>query len=178
MILYIHGFRTTYDSYIATLLKKHFRDELISSDHSHKPLKAIKQLEEIIKNNDIDGIIASSIGGYYATYLSSKYDLKTVLINPSVNPHKTTREFIGQIKKYDGTTFEWKNNHLEKLSKLWVEKLNSDNFYIFLKKGDQILDYKIAKKRYKNAKQLIEDAGDHRFSDIERHIDKIKLFLD
>jgi len=177
LILYIHGFRTTYDSFIATLLKKNFENELISSDHSHEPLVAIKQLEEIIKQYDIRGIIASSLGGYYATYLGSKYNLKTILINPSVNPHKTTIEFIGQIKKHDDTTFEWTENHLKELSELWVEKLNPDNFYIFLKRGDQILDYKIAKDRYKNSQQLIEDNGDHRFSDIQNHIDKIKLFL-
>lgn len=177
MILYIHGFRTTYDSYIATLLGNSFKENLISSDHSHVPKLAIQEFEEIIKSKNIKGIIASSIGGYYATYLSNKYNLKTVLINPSVEPHITTAQYLGTIEKLDGTTFEWEDEHLKELSKLWVTNLTPKSFYVFLKKGDKVLDYKIAQARYKNSKLLIEDDGDHRFSDLENHIDKIKLFL-
>lgn len=177
MILYIHGFRTTHDSYIATLLKGYFGDTLISSNHSHKPQTAIEQLEKIIQKEDIQAVIASSLGGYYATYLSTKYNLKTVLINPSVEPHITTREYLGTIEKHDGTTFEWKEKHLYELSKLWVENLKYENFYVFLKRGDEILDYNVAKERYKNSKLLIEDDGDHRFSDLEIQLDKVKAFL-
>jgi len=178
LILYIHGFRTTYDSYIATLLKDTFKECLISSDHSHVPQTAIKQFEEIIKKENIKGIIASSLGGYYATYLSDKYNLKTVLINPSVKPHITTRQYLGVIKKHDDTTFMWREKHLEELSKLWVKNLKYENFYIFLKRGDIVLDYKIAKERYKHSKMIIENKGDHRFSDIEKYLQKIKDFIE
>ncbi len=177
MILYIHGFRTTHDSYIATLLKNYFNSELISSDHSHIPSVAIKQMENIIKKKNITAIIASSIGGYYATYLANKFNIKTVLINPSVKPHITTKKYIGTIEKNDGTFFQWDIKHLDELKNLWVENLNYDNFYIFLKTGDKILDYKVAKKRYKHSKMLIEDDGDHRFSDLQKYIQKIKDFI-
>lgn len=177
MILYIHGFRTTHDSYIANLLKDSFKDNLTSSDHSHVPQVAIKQLENTIKQKNIKGIIASSLGGYYATYLSNKYNLKTVLINPSVNPHITTKQYLGTIEKQDGTFFEWETDHLEELSKLWIKKLNQDNFLLLLKRSDNILDFSVAQKRYKSAQMIIENEGDHRFSDLENHIDKIKLFL-
>ncbi|RLA80851.1 MAG: hypothetical protein DRG78_10160 [Epsilonproteobacteria bacterium] len=177
MILYIHGFRTTHDSYVATKLKGYFKENLISSDHSHEPHIAIKEFEKIIKKNNIKGIIASSIGGYYATFLSDKYNLKTVLINPSVEPHNTTRIYLGENQKQDGSTFEWKEKHLEYLSTLWIENINPKNFYLFLKKGDEILDYKIAKKRYATSKFLIEDNGDHRFSDIDKYCKKIGFFL-
>ena len=177
MILYIHGFRTTHDSFIATLLKDNFKESLISSDHSHVPKTAIRQFEKIIKEKNIKGIIASSIGGYYATYLSNKYNLKTVLINPSVEPHITTTAYLGKVEKHDGTTFVWKEKHLKELNTLWVKDLKVENFYLFLKKGDAVLDYKVAQNRYKNSTILIEDNGDHRFSDLKNHIDKIKLFL-
>lgn len=177
MILYIHGFRTTYDSYIATIFKEYFKDTLISSDHSHDPELAIQEFEKIIETKNIKGIIASSLGGYYATYLGDKYNLKTVLINPSVEPHITTRQYLGIIEKHDGTTFEWKEKHLESLANLWVKTLKLQNFYLFLKRGDKILDYRVSEKRYKGAKVLIEDGGDHRFSDLRTHLEKIKKFL-
>ena len=178
MILYIHGFRTTYDSYIAKILKTSFGDELISSDHSHDPKIAIKEFEDIIDKHQITGIIASSLGGYYATYLSNKYNLKTLLINPSVEPHITTKKYIGTIEKFDGTTFEWTQEHTKELGNIWVENLDYSNFYLFLKTGDKILDYKISKKRYFKSKMLIKDGGDHRFSDLEKYIKEIKLFLE
>jgi len=178
MILYIHGFRTTHDSYMATLLKEYFKSTLLSSDHSYEPDFAIKEFEKTIETNNVKGIIASSLGGYYATYLSTKYNLKTVLINPSVEPHITTRQYLGTIEKNDGTTFEWEEKHLESLSRLWVITLKSKNFYLFLKRGDKILDYTVAEKRYKGAKLLVEDDGDHRFSDLKKHLEKIKTFLE
>jgi predicted esterase YcpF (UPF0227 family) len=134
-------------------------------------------MENIIKKENITAIIASSIGGYYATYLANKFNLKTVLINPSVKPHITTKKYLGIIEKNDGTFFQWENKHLNELENLWVENLNYDNFFVFLKKGDKILDYKIAKDRYKHSKILIEDYGDHRFSDLEKHIEKIRDFI-
>jgi len=177
LILYIHGFRTTYDSYIATLLKNNFNSELISSDHSHIPSVAINQMENIIKKKNITAIIASSIGGYYATYLANKFNIKAILINPSVKPYITTKKYIGTIEKNDGTSFLWKDEHLNELKNLWVENLNYNSFFVFLKTGDNILDYKVAKERYKHSKILIEDDGDHRFSDLEKHIEKIKDFI-
>jgi predicted esterase YcpF (UPF0227 family) len=177
MILYIHGFRTTYDSFIAKIFKKYFKDELISSDHSYIPKVAIEELKDIIINNNIIAIIASSFGGFYATYLSNLYDIKIVLINPSVNPHTTTSRYLGLNNKQDGTTFIWEKEHLEQLKSLCVKKPNNKNILLLLKKTDEVLNYKVALRRYNYANLILDDTGDHRFSDIDKYINNIKSFI-
>jgi len=178
LILYIHGFRTTKNSHTSKVLKKYFKDDIILAQHPIKPKDAISYLENIIETKGITSIIASSLGGFYATYLSQKYNLKTVLINPSVNPYKTTNKYLGTNTTQDGIEFKWKKKYLKQLEKLKIKskKLNHKNFYIFLQKEDQILNYKIANKRYKKGKILIEKKGSHRFENLNRHLNSIDLF--
>ncbi|NPA73490.1 MAG: hypothetical protein GXO12_02150 [Epsilonproteobacteria bacterium] len=177
MILYIHGFRTTNRSYKAGLLKGHFKEKLIIADHPVQPRKAIAYLEKVIEENDIKGIIASSLGGYYATYLSEKYGLKAVLINPSVKPYETTRKYLGINSKTNGEEFEWKEKHLERLAEFKVQKPNPDNYFLFLQMGDDVLDYKVALDFYKGAKMVVEEGGNHRFKGLDRYFDEITSFL-
>lgn len=177
MLLYIHGFRTTVNSHKAVRLKEYYEDDIFIADHPIEPLKAITYLEDIIKEKNIRGIIASSIGGFYATYLSEKYNIKTVLINPSVKPYKTTTRYLGINTTTDGDEFKWKEKHLLQLDKLKIKQLKKKNYYIFLQTGDEVLDYKVAKKRYRGAKMLIETGGNHRFSNFERFYGDVSKFL-
>lgn len=177
MLLYIHGFRTTINSHKAVRLKEYYEDDIFIADHPIEPLKAISYLEKIIKEQNITGIIASSLGGFYATYLSEKFNIKTVLINPSVKPYKSTLRYIGENTTADGVPFLWKKKHLRQLDKLKIKHLKKDNFYLFLQTGDEVLDYKVAKKRYKGAKMLIETGGNHRFANFERFYGDVSKFL-
>jgi len=177
LILYIHGFRTTNNSYKSQLLKAHYGDKLIASNHSFVPQQAIKDLEKIIEEQNITGIISSSLGGYYATYLSQKYNLKTVLINPSVKPYATTKKYLGENTKDNGEPFVWKAKHLKMLEAFKVEKLNLNNFFLFLQTGDEVLDYRVAQSFYNGAKLVIEENGNHRFKGFERFFDEVLLFL-
>lgn len=177
MILYIHGFRATKTSYKAGLLKGHFKDKIYIADHPVEPKKAIEYLEDVIQKKKITGIIASSLAGYYATFLSEKYDLKTALINPSVMPYETTREYLGINTKQDNETFEWKEKHLEQLKELYVEKPTQENYFLFLQMADAIIDYKVALDFYKGSRMVVEEGGDHSFKGFERYFETISSFL-
>ncbi len=178
LILYIHGFRTTVDSHKAKLLKAHYGEVLIASDHSHVPSQAIADLEALIVSQKITAIIASSLGGYYATYLGEKYNLKTVLINPSVKPYTTTRKYLGENEKQDGEKFIWKEEYLDFLEQFKVCSIEPKNYFVFLQTGDEVLDYHVAKEYYTGAKMVIEEDGNHRFEGFERYLDVVSEFLE
>ncbi len=178
MILYIHGFRTTHNSYKAEILKSQYSGKIISSDHSFMPNKAIEDLEYIVKTKNIRGIIASSIGGYYGTYLSKKYNLKIVLVNPSVKPYETTKKYLGENERQDGTKFVWTDMHLKELENFKVDNIAKENFFLFLQKGDDILDYRVALDKYRGVEMIVEEGGNHRFKGLERFFDEISAFLD
>ena len=86
MTIYIHGFSGSGEGAKAKLFREYFKDKkegFIAPSLSYIPELVIKTLEELIEsyNSDVT-LIGSSLGGYYAIYLSQKYSLKTVLLNP------------------------------------------------------------------------------------------------
>ena len=54
------------------------------------PAQTISELRTIIDERyDFEiKLIGSSLGGFYATFLSEEYDLPAVLINPAVRPFR------------------------------------------------------------------------------------------
>jgi len=177
LILYIHGFRTTPNSFKAQTLKTHYGDNIIISNHPIIPQEAIEYLENIIKKEKIKTIIASSLGGFYATYLAQKYHLKTVLINPSVEPYKSLGRYLGVNSKDNGEEFVWKKEYMQVLERFKIDKIDKKRFFLFLQTGDEILDYRIAEKFYSGSKLILEEEGNHRFQGFERFYGEVDEFF-
>lgn len=196
-LLYIHGFNSSPQGIKGQLLKKAMASQgIIQSLKAPKletmPLQAIAQLETIIKETQKPILIGSSLGGYYATYLAEKFQLKAVLVNPVVLPHKlfgksytkhlnydddklSARDSVSQLLK---TTYEYSpifiNNYFEELKKLEVFPPSDKNRYkVWLKMGDELLDYRFARDWYKNCDLQIDEGGDHSFSDFAKCIPNI-----
>ncbi len=177
MLLYIHGFRTTVQSHKADLLKKYFKDSILIADFRVSPDNAIEDLEALIQTHPITGIIASSLGGFYAAYLSERHNIKTVLINPSIAPYKTTRRYLGDNIREDGSTFIWSEADIHALNTYTIASPAFENYYLFLQSGDEVLDYTMAQKHYNGAKMILEEGGNHRFENFERYFDDVNAFL-
>jgi len=177
LILYIHGFRTTPQSHKAALLKKHFNDTVIIADFRISPAEAIEDLETLIQKHSITGIIASSLGGFYASYLSERHNIKTVLINPSIAPYETTRRYLGENRRDDGSHFIWSESDIDAFRPYVVNVPRTKNYFIFLQTGDEVLDYTVAKNHYDGAKMIIKEGGSHRFDRFEHYFDEVKEFL-
>jgi len=180
--LYIHGFAScglgakarAFRDYYASKNKKIFAPSL-----SYNPNLAIDTLEQFIKlHNKEVNLIGSSLGGYYATYLANKYDLKAVLINPAVKSTKLLKESIGmQVNYCDLSKFEWNEIHVNELKKYDVKEPKKENFFLLLQKGDEVLDYKDALEKFNGAKIALEEGGNHSFEGIERYFEEIEEFF-
>lgn len=179
MLLYIHGFRTTEISHNATLFKNYFQEQIIVSDHCIVPNQAIRDLEAIVEGQNITGIIASSLGGFYATYLSQKYNLKAVLINPSTRPYITTKKYIGENQKDNGAKFIWTEEDVSMFNdfKVDTEQLKLKNYLLLLQTADEVVDYRYAHKLYQGAKVILEEGGNHKFEGLERFLEEIVEFF-
>jgi len=182
MTIYIHGFGGSGCGVKAELFRTYFNGmnkPFIAPSLSYIPYLAIRTLEEMIESygNDVN-LIGSSLGGFYAIYLAEKYDLKAVLINPSVNPDKTLKKVLGMAPNfYDESSFEWRESHLEMLKVCKVEPKKQENLFVLLQKGDELLDYREAVNRLPNARFAIEEGGSHSFENIENYFDDIKEYL-
>lgn len=184
LIIYIHGFSSSGHGTKALLFKEHFKEHLfLNPSLSYAPQLAISTLENIIETfqNTYEIILmGSSLGGYYTLYLSQKYQLKAILINPAVRSGETLKKYAGLNPSFfDGSKFEMTDSHLAYLHTLEVQNVsNQENILLMLQSGDEVLNYKEALEKLPDAQLLLEEGGDHGFCDIEKHFLVIDQFLD
>jgi predicted esterase YcpF (UPF0227 family) len=184
-ILYIHGFNSSPASTKAQqtetwIDKISSNKKFICPALSGDTQLAIDQLEEIIEQcDDAIGLIGSSLGGFYATWLAQKYKLKSVLINPAVEPHKTMSQYLGLNSNYHtGETYILTQSHINFLESINVADIhNPKNIWVLLQTADEILDYRHAEIKYSQCMLTIEQGGNHNFQRYERHLPAIIKFL-
>ena len=180
MIIYIHGFGSSGQGGKASVLRA-MMPNFIAPSLSIIPDLAISTLCELIEacsKHEKVYLIGSSLGGYYSLYLSQKYNIPTVLINPAIYPYNTLERALGFAPNYyDLSNFEWREMHLNKLKEYEINNINPNNVLLLLQKGDEVLDYREAVARFPLSKSIIEEAGNHSFVGIERHIETIEGFF-
>jgi predicted esterase YcpF (UPF0227 family) len=173
--LYIHGFNSSPASKKAqdfvTWCASHMAAvNVLVPELSHDPEEAGEQLDSIAKNTPLGLIVGSSLGGYYATWLSDKYNVPAALINPAVEPWKNYREeFLGlQTNYHTGRQYEFTSEHVDSLEAFDVEVLSCpENLLLLVQTGDEVLDYRLAVEKYQGCRQIIQDGGNHSFTGFE-----------
>ena len=184
MIIYIHGFGSSGEASKAKMLRAYCQEDkirFIAPSLPTIPDLAIKTLSELIESyqdHEPVYLMGSSLGGYYSLYLSDKYNLKAVLINPAINAPETLKRAIGHgVSYYDNSTYEWNESHLDMLESYEIEEPNLDNLLVLLQKGDEVLDYEEAQDVLEGAKMVVEEGGNHSFEGLDRHLESIKRFF-
>ena len=183
MIIYIHGFSSSGQGIKALQTKKYFgEDRVMTPSLSYIPALAMETLEQMVvalKKHETVSLIGSSLGGYFAIYLAEKYDLKAVLINPSIRPYETLKKVdLYPPSYYDGSTFEWKEMHIQTLKKFEVDEVkHQSNFMQLLQTGDEVLDFQKALDKLPQAENIVEEGGSHGFDDFLTKLPLIEAFL-
>ena len=170
-ILYLHGFCSSPASWKASLLAeamaaRGLADRFFCPALSFVPNEAIAQAEKILREQDAPlTVVGSSLGGYYATYLAEKYELRAALINPAVVAPNSLAEYIGtQTNLYTGESFEFTAAHIAQLRALEAPRITSERYLLMVETGDEVLDYRQAVSRYAGCEQMVLDGGDHSFT--------------
>ena len=170
-ILYLHGFCSSPASWkvrrlAGALDARGQGDRLFCPALSHVPQEAIAQAESIISEHGNSlTLVGSSLGGYYATWLAEKHDLRAVLINPAVVAPISLDQFIGtQTNLYTGESFEFTAEHIGQLRDLELPQVTPERYFLLVETGDEVLDYRQAVARYAGCRQCVLDGGDHSFT--------------
>lgn len=174
--VYLHGFLSSPASTKAQQLLQYFEqmnmaNQLIVPTLGFEPAIAIQQadqaIQDMLNQQGIEQVfvIGSSLGGFYATYLSNKYLCKAVLVNPAVRPYDLFDQYLGPNKHfYDGNTYMLEMKHIEQLRALEVEELKQpEQLLLLLQTGDETLDYRLASAKYRECPSWIEAGGNHSF---------------
>jgi predicted esterase YcpF (UPF0227 family) len=188
--VYLHGFLSSPDSKKAQELIQYFTErnmqhQLIIPVLDFEPVQAVTQALAAIKSlQSQQGIeqvfvMGSSLGGFYATYLSQTESIKGVLINPAVRPFDLFDKYLGPNKHfYDGQTYILEMKHIEQLRAMEIKQLSSPQDLLLLQQtGDETLDYRDACAKYLNCPSWIEVGGSHSFEGFMARLEMIFNFV-
>jgi predicted esterase YcpF (UPF0227 family) len=146
------------------------------------PEAVIKQLTSLIAlESDDDSIwyfIGSSLGGYFSTYLSEKYQGKAALINPAVKPFELLADYLGdQTNPYTGEVYSIEQHFIKSLENIEQKFISKKNYLVMVQTGDEVLDYQEAVDKYCDCQLIVQQGGDHSFIDYAKVLPKIAMFF-
>jgi predicted esterase YcpF (UPF0227 family) len=190
MILYLHGFTSGPQSVKARALgarmaKRGLAADFVCPQLPASPAAAIALAEQIIMRQKVGAdktaingkitLVGSSLGGFYATWLAEKYDLRAVLVNPAVAARLSLENFVGpQRWLYTDEPFDFTHQHVHELRALELPRLNQpQRFWLLTEEGDETLDYRAAVTYYAGARQTVLPGGDHSFTRWNDYLDEI-----
>jgi predicted esterase YcpF (UPF0227 family) len=181
MMLFIHGFGSCGWGGKSLALRRYLGvDQVIAPDLPVRPDSAIAALEDLLRRFPIRGLIGSSLGGFYATWLNRHNPLPTVLINPVVRPHEKLAAHTGSHRRWcDELPFDVDIGYLETLRALQRDALTTaERYLVLLQTGDEVLDYREAEDFYRDKTLEITPGGSHRFERFDERLPMIADWLE
>lgn len=185
-LLYLHGFLSSPQSVKAQQTASYCGEIGLEDAHTfpmmrNGPAQTIAELCRIIEGKRDDDIVlmGSSLGGFYATYLSQKYDLPAVLINPAVKPFELWEDHIGEHRNYYTDEIHTvSREHINELKEIDVKILEQpENFLVLVQTGDETLDYKQAVEKFSKANCIVRQGGNHSYENYLTELPLIFEFL-
>jgi|SRR5690606_17777366 predicted esterase YcpF (UPF0227 family) len=186
-LIYIHGFLSSPLSWkaqqVKAWLQQHRPDITYHCPHlTPYPKATCNTLEALVESLLPEPIylMGSSLGGFWATWLAEKYNLRAVLINPSVRPQDFMPDYLDvDLKSYHTDDYyRLRPQHVDEILTCQVAVQRAANYWLLVQTGDETLDYRQAVEKYHGCKQVVEPGGDHSFQGFERYIKDSIAFLE
>jgi uncharacterized protein len=190
-LLYIHGFLSSPRSHKAQYMGKWLQQcrphyQYFCPFLTPYPQQTRHQLEITVEHFQDTStgslfLMGSSLGGFWATWLAEKYNLKAVLINPVVNLGMFRHEFINTpLKNYHTPdTYTLTEEDIDGFSSVNLNSLSRpENYLLLVQTGDDVLDYRLSLEKYSACQKIMEQGGDHSFINFEGKVDLAMEFLE
>lgn len=186
-LLYLHGFRSSPQSYKARLVAAHVAahhpditfwcPQLPPSPHAAMALVA----EGIAgwPTGEAMVVIGSSLGGYYASWVALHKRCASMLLNPAVDPARDLARYIGEQTAWHAPEerFFFRAEYIDELRQLDVRGTQPAGPELLIAaQGDELLDWREMVARYPRARQIVLLGGDHALSDFERLLPEAMAF--
>ena len=187
MILYLHGFRSSPNSFKARVMAERLAALGRSAEWCCpmlpvSPLEAVALVEERVAaaNPEHVTVIGSSLGGYFATHLAEKHGWRAVLLNPAVVPERDLSHYLGeQPLWHGGGSIVVEPRHLDELRALGVARITRpERYYLFAATGDEVLDYREMLAHYPGVQTRLIEGSDHAISEFPDYVDDVLAFCD
>jgi predicted esterase YcpF (UPF0227 family) len=185
VILYLHGFRSSPNSFKARVLAARLA-QLGRSDEWRcpmlpvSPFDAIAAAEAEVRSAGAAEVtlIGSSLGGYFATHLAEKHGWRAALLNPAIVPQRDLSAYLGeQPLWHGGGSIVVEPRHLDELRALGVAAITRpERYYLMAATGDEVLDYREMLAHYPGVRTKLIEGSDHAISEFEDYVDDVLAF--
>jgi predicted esterase YcpF (UPF0227 family) len=185
MILYLHGFRSSPQSFKARVVAQKMAqlgraDELVCPQLPASPKAAMElalSLVEGVPGEEL-AIVGSSLGGFYASWLAEKLGCRAVLLNPAVRPLANLEEHVGVTTAWHSDQpFEFKREYIDELRAMQVDGITRpERYFLIAATGDEVLDYRDMVAHYAGARQHLIEGSNHAIPEFADYVDDVLAF--
>lgn len=95
-VIYVHGYGSSGNTETAVNLRRLLGNEfeVISPTYDGAtPLEAARLLEGVLQENPSAIVVGTSLGGFFANYLALTWNVRAVIVNPSLRPSATLHKY-------------------------------------------------------------------------------------
>jgi predicted esterase YcpF (UPF0227 family) len=186
MIIYLHGFRSSPESFKARLLAAHLNErgraaEFAAPQLPVSPRDALDCVETRYRLSPGDTLIGSSLGGCYAAILAARHGCRLILLNPALRPAEGLARYIGRQTMFHDPSrhFDWTEAHVQALRDLQPQRLaHPARTLLLAATGDELLDWREMVSFCVGADCRVIQGSDHGLSDFADHLETVLSFID
>ncbi|MBV6273869.1 esterase [Alcaligenaceae bacterium CGII-47] len=190
MILYLHGFLSSPDSFKARVMAAALVDrglghmwccpQLPASPRAAMELALRHANEWLETGGDARAltVMGSSLGGFYATWLAQRLGCRAVLLNPVVHAARDLATRVGSHRMFHSDeSFEFLPEYVEELAAAECSTITDPSrYFLIAATGDEVLDWREMRDYYAGCRQLIIQGSDHGISDFPTYVPEVLDF--
>ena len=186
-LLYLHGFRSSPQSAKAQIMAHRVKalHPGVTWWCPQLPASPAQAIDLLLKGTadwprGQMAVMGSSLGGFYAAWLSAHLGVPAVLINPAVHPSRDLARYIGEhpVWQDPAQSIFFEPEYVQELMALESQPLPTRPATLaFIAKGDEVLDWREMLARHQAGQVRLIEGSDHALSDFEDHLPQILEFL-
>ena len=186
-LLYLHGFRSSPQSAKARQMAAH-----VAQHHPQvrfwcpqlppSPQAAMALVAQGVAAwpGSAMAVIGSSLGGFYASWVAQHKGCPSVLLNPAVHPARDLKRYIGEQTVWHDPSehFYFRPEYIDELRALDTSgHAPAAPELAIIAQGDEVLDWREMAARYPQARQLVQEGGEHALLNFADYLPTITDFL-
>jgi predicted esterase YcpF (UPF0227 family)/predicted GNAT family N-acyltransferase len=186
MILYLHGFRSSPDSFKSRLMAQAMAERGLSADWCcpqlpASPAAALDLALGLVRERTTPlTVIGSSLGGFYATWLAERLGCRAVLLNPVVHAARDLATQVGSHRTFHGDEpFEFLPDYVDELARAEADipmLTHPERYFLLAATGDEVLDWREMQARFAHSPKRILPGSDHGISDFADWLPEVLAF--
>lgn len=190
-ILHLHGFLSSAQGEKARYLQHYFQNIMAENELCFLPItyrqahyqSSVKDINDAIQSAlrhcDQLVITGASLGGFYAQYFGSRYQVPWGMINPVLTLESLKSDLIGShVNFHTQERVEVDSEYLQLFNKFAQSPSLDATCFLYLEASDEVINHQVALERYAFSRHItLVKGGHHRVKHMNRLAESLNAFI-